>query len=76
MPDEIDSRCGSPCSRGLIYRPNVEREDGREALCITWNKLGDETYNPVEVICDGCQAQLEGGGKVCFSAGHCTAVPA
>ena len=33
------ARCGMRCDLCLIWRPNVEKEDRREAVCAAWRKM-------------------------------------
>lgn len=56
----IYSRCGMRCDLCLIYRPNVEKEDRRKAVCAAYRKmfLGFEP-DPAAIICDGCLCERE-----------------
>ncbi len=60
MANEVFSRCGMRCDLCLIYRPNVEADDRREAICSVFAKAfpGYEAV-PTEIICDGCLCERE-----------------
>ncbi|MBE5803442.1 MAG: DUF3795 domain-containing protein [Clostridiales bacterium] len=52
---KVFSRCGMRCDLCLIYRPNVEKEDRREAICAVFSKVWpDRAFDPATIICDGC----------------------
>ena len=54
------SRCGMRCDLCLIWRPNVEKEDRREAVCAAWRKMwAGYSPDPKQVICDGCRCERE-----------------
>lgn len=54
------SRCGMRCDQCLIYRPNVEKDDRRPAICAAWAKIwpGFEA-DASTIICDGCLCEAE-----------------
>ena len=56
MSEVIYSRCGQRCDLCLVYRPNVEKEDRREAICAVFRKaIPGYDPDPQTIICDGCQ---------------------
>lgn len=58
--DKVYSRCGMRCDLCLLYRPNVEREDRREAICKVFSKVWQGfSPDPRTIICDGCNAAEE-----------------
>ncbi len=64
----IYSRCGMRCDLCLIYRPNVERDDRREAVCAAYRKMFPSFEpDPTAIICDGCLC--EGQDAVLFDPG-------
>ena len=61
MSEKVFSRCGRRCDLCLIWRPNVEKQDRREAVCAAWRKMwAGYSPDPAQVICDGCRCEKEG----------------
>ncbi len=60
MKKIVYSRCGIRCDLCLIYRPNVEKDDRRDAICSAYRKMFPG-YNPDPnvIICDGCLSERE-----------------
>lgn len=54
------AKCGNRCDLCLLYRPNVEAEDKRSALCEVFSKIWPGFQpDPAIVICDGCACERE-----------------
>ena len=65
MSNEVFSRCGQRCDLCLVYRPNVEREDRREAICAVFKKaIPGYDPDPKTIICDGCQNSEKDGAVI------------
>lgn len=61
MGEKVFSRCGMRCDLCLIWRPNVEKQDRREAVCAAWRKMwAGYSPDPGQVICDGCRCERDG----------------
>jgi len=56
MTNEILTRCGYRCDLCLAYRPNVERDDRRQALSDGWHEYFGFRIPPEKIICDGCMS--------------------
>ena len=60
MARKIYSKCGMRCDLCLLYRPNVEHEDRRAEICKVFGKVWQGLeLDPVQTICDGCNASPE-----------------
>ena len=55
MSENIFSRCGNRCDLCLVFRPNVQKADRREAICAVFSKaIPGYNPDPKTTICDGC----------------------
>lgn len=60
MEIKVFSKCGMRCDMCLLYRPNVEKDDRREDICVVYRKVFPGfNPDPKTVICDGCSCQKE-----------------
>ena len=60
MSEKVWSKCGMRCDLCLIWRPNVEKEDRREAVCKLYVKMEPGFQcDPETIICDGCACMNE-----------------
>lgn len=60
MENEIYSKCGMRCDLCLLFRPNVEKDDRREAICNVFRKMfSGFNPDPKRIICDGCTCERE-----------------
>ena len=54
MGDEILTKCGYRCDLCLAYKPNVEKDDQRQALSDGWFAIYGFRVEPADIVCEGC----------------------